>query len=201
MGLNQTQLQIFAENRDKDFWYGPYEELALFNFWKSIKDKSEGLMFTRRLEQYTLITCNFTSADPTEPVLSFSGDAIVINDEVNTENVPPNCDSVQLPLNGHTTNTANEDDPFVDVLIWPKVNDAAGKGPRKKVEHIPSVATSSKWLEWHNKKENDKKEKENAKLARMEKRRLLKEQKLLMQKEKNKKKSNRKTDSQVTLRN
>lgn len=79
MGLNQTQLQVFAENRDKDFWYGPYEELALFNFWKSIKDKSEGLMFTRRLEQYTLITCNFTSAEPTEPVLSFSGDAIVIN--------------------------------------------------------------------------------------------------------------------------
>lgn len=49
LGLQQAQLARFTTNRDKDFWYGPLEELALFNFWKSIKDKSEGLMYTEPL--------------------------------------------------------------------------------------------------------------------------------------------------------
>lgn len=68
MGLNENQLLQFAENRNKDYWYGPYEQLALFNFWKTIKDKSEGLMFTTPLEQYTLITCHFTLDEPVESV-------------------------------------------------------------------------------------------------------------------------------------
>lgn len=78
MGLEQHQLLQFTENRDKDFWYGAYEDLALFNFWKSIKDKSEGLMFSSRLEQHNIVTYNFTLAEPTEPVPLSSGCSIVV---------------------------------------------------------------------------------------------------------------------------
>lgn len=42
--LQQDQLTRYTTY--KDFWYRyrPLEKLALFNFWKSIRDKSEGIM-------------------------------------------------------------------------------------------------------------------------------------------------------------
>ncbi|XP_062540998.1 uncharacterized protein LOC134209029 [Armigeres subalbatus] len=43
MALSAEQVLKFSDNRLKDAWYGPLEELALFNFWKLIKDKAEGL--------------------------------------------------------------------------------------------------------------------------------------------------------------
>ncbi|XP_021694736.1 uncharacterized protein LOC110674765 isoform X2 [Aedes aegypti] len=180
MGLNENQLLQFAENRNKDYWYGPYEQLALFNFWKTIKDKSEGLMFTTPLEQYTLITCHFTLDEPVESVPMSSEAATENNASMCPESQPSSSDSMQLNENDHglDANKACNDDPFADVLIWPKITHVSGAAPKRKIEHIPSVATSSKWLEWHDKKDDDRKKKEEAKLARMEKRRLLNEQKL-----------------------
>ncbi|XP_065077867.1 uncharacterized protein LOC135701082 [Ochlerotatus camptorhynchus] len=116
MGLDEEVLSRFNDNRLKDFWYGPLEELALFNFWKSVKDKEEG-------------------------------------------------------------SNLQSNDPFDDVLVLPRVYDKKGDRKRKTQEHFPSVATSTKWLEWYNKKDQAKKEQEKAKLARIEQRKLLKEQK------------------------
>lgn len=48
---------------------------------------------------------------------------------------------------------------------------------RRAQEHIPSVATSERWLQWFRKKDLEKKEMEDAKKARIEKRKQDKERK------------------------
>lgn len=66
MGLKPDQLMRFLNNREKDFWYGPHEELALFNFWKIIKDKAEGLFFTESLQLFQSIIIEYVDNDNVE---------------------------------------------------------------------------------------------------------------------------------------
>lgn len=60
LGLEAAQISRFLENRNEAFWNGPLEELALFNFWKTIKDKSEGLYFTNPLNPANSTEINLT---------------------------------------------------------------------------------------------------------------------------------------------
>lgn len=83
-----------------------------------------------------------------------------------------NSNMENAPSAGH-----HIDDPFEDVLVWPKVNENITGKKRRKQEHVPSVATSGRWLQWHNKKESEKRDEEIAKKARIEKRKLIKQQK------------------------
>lgn len=59
-GLSEDQLTRFTMDWKNDYWYGSLDELGLFNYWKSLKDKSEGLMFTEPLQQFQSITLELT---------------------------------------------------------------------------------------------------------------------------------------------
>lgn len=94
------------------------------------------------------------------------------------------------------------DDPFKDVLVWPKVNDNTTAKKRRKQEHVPSVATSGRWLQWHNKKESEKHREEIAKKARVEKRKLIKQQREKQKEEQKRDKieKNRQRDEEKELK-
>lgn len=67
-------------------------------------------------------------------------------------------------------------DPFEDVLIWPRVAPTDPSQRKRRIpEHVPSVATSNRWLQWYQKKDLEKKEIEDAKKAKIEQRKALKE--------------------------
>lgn len=69
------------------------------------------------------------------------------------------------------------EDPFEGVLVWPRVDDKINGSKRRKQEHVPSVATSGRWLQWYNKKDSEKRQEELEKKARIEKRKMVKQQK------------------------
>lgn len=54
-GLESDQVERFTNNRYEEHWFGPIEELALFNFWKRFKDMSEGLLPTDPLTHYQVL--------------------------------------------------------------------------------------------------------------------------------------------------
>ncbi|XP_062698127.1 glutamic acid-rich protein-like [Aedes albopictus] len=91
--------------------------------------------------------------------------------------------SMNASLAEKSSSSSNEDtiacneDPFEGVLVWPRVNENTHGKKRRKQEHVPSVATSDRWLQWYNKKDSDKKQEELAKKDRIEKRKLIKQQK------------------------
>lgn len=64
-------------------------------------------------------------------------------------------------------------DPFEGILIWPKVNDKTSDQKSRRKDHVPSVATSDRWRQWYNKKDEERKQKEEAKMAKAEERKLI----------------------------
>ncbi|XP_062561107.1 nucleolar protein 58-like [Armigeres subalbatus] len=229
MALSAEQVLKFSDNRLKDAWYGPLEELALFNFWKLIKDKAEGLFYTEPLNPNESLTLDFI-VDP-EGECVFMPQPNGGNDDYATANGAPNSRDASLdhceifensastsesriqhdanakqtlehvPLaeistsvsniepayvqsdateapNVLSTLTCKQKDPFDKVLIWPRI-EPPKKGDRKRrgQEHVPSVATSERWLQWFKKKDQEKQEKEVAQKARLEERKRLKEKK------------------------
>lgn len=60
MKLDEEVLSRFNDKHLNNFWYGPLEELELFNFWKMFKDMSKGLMFIVTLNQCGRVSMDFT---------------------------------------------------------------------------------------------------------------------------------------------
>lgn len=84
-------------------------------------------------------------------------------------------ENVTLKTTG--TSDTNSKDPFEEVLVWPRVRtDGPNQRKRRVQEHVPSVSTSDRWLQWYKKKDLEKKEIEDAKRARIEKRKIKKKQ-------------------------
>lgn len=98
--------------------------------------------------------------------------------ESNIEEPVRNAESINESIQeDNVGSNLQSNDPFDDVLIWPRVDDKKVGRKRRIQEHVPSVATSTKWLEWYNKKDQSKREQEEAKLARIEQRKLQKQKK------------------------
>ncbi|EAT46828.1 AAEL002033-PA [Aedes aegypti] len=168
-GLSEDQLTRFTMDWKNDYWYGSLDELGLFNYWKSLKDKSEGLMFTEPLQQFQSITLELTIGEDGSctPIVQQNA----VEDEINDpQPVQPNDDMSQ-------DEEAASNDPFEGIFIWPKVNERNGNDKQRRKEHVPSVATSNRWRKWYDKKDEERKQEEEAKVARIEKRKLARIQK------------------------
>ncbi|XP_062535048.1 28 kDa heat- and acid-stable phosphoprotein homolog [Armigeres subalbatus] len=222
MGLPTEQLSRFQNNRLEDLWYGPLEELALFNFWKLIKDKAEGLIFTEPLNPADSIILN--------SVLDQDGDCVLQADSASNDDAGQDASNkgaifhdvsdrnpvsasespkhIQLhdsaervPLDIISDPVSKPEDPFDKVLIWPRIDSSVSKERKRRgLGHVPSVATSERWLQWFQNKDHDKQEKEEAKRARMEQRKIQKEEKIELKRQTAIKKEQEKRDKEAAKR-
>ncbi|XP_055527887.1 uncharacterized protein LOC129720430 [Wyeomyia smithii] len=196
LGLKCDQLTRFLDNWKKDYWYGPLDELALFNFWKLTKDKAEGLLFTEPLQQSNSVTldfivntydeCSYLSttahSENADAARSESSDCrapLTEPSSAQSEFLYPASTNDLTDITLETTGATytNSRDPFEEVLVWPRVQtNGPNQRKRRGQEHVPSVSTSNRWLEWYKKKDLEKKEIEDAKKARIEERKIKKKQ-------------------------
>ncbi|XP_053681562.1 uncharacterized protein LOC128732342 [Sabethes cyaneus] len=92
---------------------------------------------------------------------------------------PASKDNLMENVTVETTGASdtNPKDPFEEVLVWPRIRtDVPNQRKRRGQEHVPSVSTSDRWLQWFEKKDMEKKEIEDAKKARIAERKNKKKQ-------------------------
>lgn len=141
--------EVFERNGE---WRGSLDSLKLFEFWRKISRQVSGSINTTKTSENM---CEYAEqidhTIPSEYCPEDSFDAI--------DNIPENHYVPELESQSHKSVT----EVLQEVVYWPK--QPVGKSKRK-VEEIPSVLTSDKWVEIHEAKRKEIEEKELKKLER-----------------------------------
>lgn len=161
-------------------WEGNPEAYMLYKFWLDVIKDAENTVTMVHDEQVHQETPDRNSLDDLLlPSLTNNNEnlSLIISDN-NTQNPSSSKihsttpkQSVETISTGNNTETPSSskidvtpkrsvETIFKDVIRWPG---AKIKNSKRKKEHIPSVVTSNRWIEYHEAKEKEKQEKDRIK--------------------------------------